>query len=97
MCYPHFRVDTSAYFEIYFFFTKSHKDRQTASSSACGGKEFQKKTIKADLGQDKTKADSSRDKTKANSSRDILDPKYLLIVAAQNPEAPFSTVDIIER
>ena len=86
MCYPHFRVDTSAYFEIYFFFTKSHKDRQTASSSACGGKEFQKKTIKADL---------SRDKTKANSSRDILDPKYLFIVAAQNPEAPFSTVDII--
>ena len=88
MCYPHFRVDTSAYFEIYFFFTKSHKDRQTASSSACGGKEFQKKTIKADL---------SRDKTKANSSRDILDPKSLLIVAAQNPEAPFSTVDIILR
>ena len=58
------------------------------SSSACGGKEFQKKTIKAD---------SSRDKTNADSSRDVLDPKYLLIVAAQNPEAPFSTVDIILR
>ena len=87
MCDPYFRVDASAHFEIYFF-TKSHKDRQTASSSACGGKEFQKKTIKADL---------SRDKTKANSSRDVLDPKYLLIVAAQNPEAPFSTVDIILR
>ena len=91
MCDPYFRVDVSAYFEIYFL-KPNHKIAKppavpcSYSSSACGGKEFQKKTIKAD---------SSRDKTKANSSRDILDPKYLFIVAAQNPEAPLSTVDII--
>ena len=89
---PYFRVDASAHFEIYLFLPNHIKSAKppavscSYSSSACGGKEFQKKTIKADL---------SRDKTKANSSRDILDPKYLLIVAAQNPEAPFSTVDII--
>ena len=81
-----------AHFEIHFFLPNHLKSAKLAavscsySSSACGGKEFQKKTIRAD---------SSRDKTKADSSRDILDPKSLLIVAAQNPEAPFSTVDII--